>query len=136
MRPVFDPSKPYTRTFGDDAAKMPYFQNGLYFASAGHAVDCDHNRLMSKQHRVNYELGPAPEAVKQQEEMEKREATMSDDELRLRAMPPMEVYSTASRLRDTIDNDPDYIGEPDNYLPRPDEVEDNIAFILKHTAQS
>lgn len=134
MRPVFNSAKPYTETFGPDAEAMKYYQNDLYFHAKGHLVDCAHNREQAKKHRVNYEFGPLPEQALLDAPADGARDEMSDEELRLRAASPMDVYSKACIIRDKLDNDPDVISE-DEFQPEPDEVDANIAFILKHTQE-
>lgn len=121
----FNPAQPHTTTYGPDAAKMPYFQNGLYFNNRGDLVDCDHNRSTLASRGSSF-----AEATKKVKALP---VTPADDkkapEDPLDAMSPADVFAVAERLRAQLD----IANDEDNYVPTLEATDGNVAFIRRHT---
>jgi hypothetical protein len=124
--PVFDPSQPHSRSFGDDAHKFPYFQNGLYFDIKGACMDIEHNRSVLKSRGIDFDIDKA--VTKPKTEPPKDPGKQSTLAKTLAKKKPAEVFEMATELRTRLDADDD----ADDYVPAPDRIADNCAFIIRH----
>lgn len=116
-----DFNKPYGRTFGDDAATMPYIQDGLYFDSKGDLVDCQYNKD---------KLASRPPSLAQ---LETAPTSEPNDPRRsiLEGKPPLEVFAMAEKLRAKLIEVHDNV----EFAPDPENKAANIDFILSNTSE-
>lgn len=117
-----DRSRPYQNTFGDDAAKFPFFQDGLYFNQAGELMNIPHNQsvyaMRGQDIALDLEGDHAP--------AEQTGAPAPDDELA--GKDAKEIFTIAERLRAQLD----VAEDEDNYVPTAEATEANVEFIRRH----
>lgn len=121
QRPTLDHGNkehPVTQTFGPDASKFPYFQNGYYFNAKGEWIECQHNRDVMVSRGLDFFAGerqlPSPKAP------EKMGVYA--------AMSVAEVFDEAQRLRARLDDEDD----ADDYVPVLENKDENIRFLDRH----
>lgn len=116
-------SAPAQQTYGDDAAKFPFFQDGLYFAQNGELLNNDHNRAVYKMRGLDISRDLEGETAAP----ENTGAPAPDDLLAGKTSD--EVFAIAERLRAQLD----IANDADNYAPTAEATADNVDFIRRHT---
>ena len=111
-----DKSKPYQITYGEDADKFPFFQDGLYFDRTGNLMNIEHNRDVYAARGLDFASAIAGDVapVAQTDSMYPKSGA--------------EVFAIADRLRVQLDVEEDN----DPYIPTAGARADNVAFIERH----
>lgn len=117
-----DRSQPFQTTFGDDAAKFPFFQDGLYFDRHGDLMNIPHNQAVYKDRGLDIALDLAGDTAP----AEQTGAPAPDDELAGKSAE--EIFAIAERLRAQLD----VAEDEDNYVPTAEDAEGNVEFIRRH----
>lgn len=117
-----DRSRPYQNTYGDDAARFPFFQDGLYFNQAGELMNIPHNQSVYASRGQDIAIDLAGDTAAP----EQTGAPAPDDELAGKS--PTEVFAIAERLRAQLD----VAEDSDNYVPTAENAAENVEFIRRH----
>lgn len=125
-----DRTRSFGQTYGDDAGKMPLFQDNVYFTTQGDVADCWYNR----EHSPHLFASGAADEVAQPVKSDKTDKVEKDDKppdpkaASLAAKTDTEVYSAALKLRAMLDESKD----ADAFVPDPSDRNANTDFILRH----
>ena len=138
-----DKSRNYSMTYGPDAARLPFYQDGLYFNAAGEMVDTPYNHEVLAQRGVAAASAAPISTVKVSSDLPPPAASTSPPSppppslrepnpevlLQLEHLSDEQIYQAAVKARETMDSIHDVT---DGYEPNPVDREGNVNFIARN----